>query len=227
MANFYELVSDRDLVLAMQPEELAGPLLHEISQRIRRRDKPTPYGFALGFSQVGDDVRDAIAEAWSWLQREGCLAPDWRYNGDVVIITRRGRELLELFDGKGPIGGELIVKNLLHRQVYLKAWPSFIRREFDLAVFAAVREVEVAVRVKGGFSDSDLGVDLMRKAFRESGPLANPATLPAEREAVAHMFAGTVGSYKNPSSHRNVAINDVEAIEIMVLASHLLIIPQQ
>ena len=45
----------------------------------------------------------------------------------------------------------------------------------------------------------------------------------AEREALAHLFAGAIGSYKNQHSHRTVAISDeTEAQEMVVLASHLL-----
>jgi uncharacterized protein (TIGR02391 family) len=91
-------------------------------------------------------------------------------------------------------------------------------------VFVAFRAVEESARKAGGFADTDVGTDLMRRAFDTSkGPLTNTQDPAAEREALAHLFAGAIGSYKNPHSHRTVAIKDVaEAREMVVLASHLL-----
>lgn len=64
----------------------------------------------------------------------------------------------------------------------------------------------------------------MRDAFaKNTGPLRDPDALEAEQEVLAHLFSGAIGSYKNPHSHRSVAIDDpVEAGEMLILASHLL-----
>ena len=90
-------------------------------------------------------------------------------------------------------------------------------------VFQAFKEVEVSVRENGGFLQTDLGEKLMRKAFDvNEGPLTNLNLPESERLALQHLFAGAIGSYKNPHSHRNVSIDPTEAVEMIMLASHLL-----
>ena len=106
---------------------------------------------------------------------------------------------------------------MLHPLVAEKTWSLFLRGEYDTAVFQAFKEVEVAVRETGKFQATDVGVDLMRKA-----PLRDENRPKAEREALAHLFAGAIGSYKNPTSHRNVALEAEETVEMLMLASHLL-----
>jgi len=56
-----------------------------------------------------------------------------------------------------------------------------------------------------------------------TGPLTDQTQEEAEREALGHLFAGAIGSYKNPHSHRTVTITEPrEAQEMVSLASHLL-----
>ncbi len=66
----------------------------------------------------------------------------------------------------------------------------------------------------------------MRKALDwKNGPLSDSTLPEAEREALAHLFAGAIGYYKNPQSHRVAKIaGQRRAQEIVLLASHLLYI---
>jgi uncharacterized protein (TIGR02391 family) len=99
-----------------------------------------------------------------------------------------------------------------------------MRSEFDVAVLQAMKAVEVSVREAAALPSSNVGVSLMRAAFNPTtGPLTDPLAEAAEKEARANLFAGAIGSYKNPHSHRDVNLSDPkEAVEIIMLANHLL-----
>ena len=115
-------------------------------------------------------------------------------------------------------------KALLHPTIANEVWIDLARGDLETAVFRSYRAVEIAVREAGQFAASDVGTALMRKAFdKQTGPLADQGQLEAEREALAHLFAGAIGSYKNPHSHRTVTVGSpAEAQEMVILASHLL-----
>jgi uncharacterized protein (TIGR02391 family) len=84
---------------------------------------------------------------------------------------------------------------------------SYHRGKYDTTVFEAMKAVEVAARAAAGFTAADIDTKLMRKAFDvDNGPLTDKATEQAERQARSDLFAGAIGSYKNPHSHRNVAL---------------------
>jgi uncharacterized protein (TIGR02391 family) len=57
---------------------------------------------------------------------------------------------------------------------------------------------------------------------RPSGPLTDTQLPSAEQEAMANLFAGAIGLYKNPQSHRHVPTLPEDAAEVIVFASQLL-----
>lgn len=103
-------------------------------------------------------------------------------------------------------------------------WSLYLRGKYDTAVFEAMKAVEVAIRDAAGLTPSDIGTKLVRTAFHvENGPLTDLTADYAERQARSDLFAGAIGSYKNPHSYRNVPLDDPdEAAEIILVANHLL-----
>lgn len=223
------LVPDPEAVLALEPEELAGVVLQYLNSAGPNSGQLNRYNFSLPHTVQGypaeyqDRISRALMEAWVWLEREGLLAPKPGSQGEWVFVTRRGQQLATPEDLQAHRRGNLLPRQLLHPRLAQKVWASFLRGDYDTAVFQAFKEVEVRVREAGGFSETDLGVALVRRAFDPAaGPLTDTAAPLAEREALAHLFAGAIGSYKNPHSHRNVSIEPQEAVEMIMLASHLL-----
>ena len=118
----------------------------------------------------------------------------------------------------------LLPRESLHPRIANKVWSAFMRGEFDVAVFQAMKAVEVATREAAGLTNDLLGVKLMRKAFDpNNGALSDMEAEESEREARSALFAGAIVSYKDPHSHRDIHLGDPsEAIEIITLANHLL-----
>ena len=229
-------VLNADDLLALQPEELGGFLLEIFNGNPQAR----PVSLTACIQTLCDDlgakvaypsqrrraIDDAIAEAWNWLENEGLLAPDptGSEGSGQRFVTRRGRRLKSRIDVETYRRAKVLPKELIHRSFREAAWGAVVRGAYDTAVFEAFRAVEIEVRAAGGFSDEDLGPNLMRKAFAsEKGPLSDKNAPSGEQEALSHLFAGAIGSYKNPHSHRHVGVpSAAEAAEMIILASHLL-----
>ncbi|OII01403.1 TIGR02391 family protein [Curtobacterium sp. MCBA15_007] len=105
----------------------------------------------------------------------------------------------------------------------MSALPAFVRGDYETAAFAAMKAVEVRVRELSGLPDGLVGVKLMQEAFKETGPLTDPDAEAGERVATMQLFAGAIGAFKNPASHRIVLFRDpLEAAEVVQLADLLL-----
>jgi uncharacterized protein (TIGR02391 family) len=160
---------------------------------------------------------------------QGLIVPS--LSSDVTdgwrVLSRRARQFQGDADFERFRSARRLPKDSLHPRIANVVWQEFIRGQYDVAVFQAMKAVEVAVRdAAQGVPSHLLGVKLMRAAFApppKAGPLSDLAADEGEQVARMELFAGAIGSYKNPHSHRDVPLDDPhEAIEIVLLASHLL-----
>ena len=175
------------------------------------------------FNQPG--VADRVADAWAWLEAHALISPSPRNSTspNARRMTQAGREALEYGLVRLKAGQRLDVD--LHPSLAWNIRRQFLLGEFELAAFAALREVEIRVRALGGFGDELLGVALMASAFnpKTPGPLVDPSAEAGEKEAMMALFRGAIGTFKNPSSHRAVNYDDPTlAAEVVLLADLLM-----
>ena len=243
--KLFDRLPDADSLLRLEPEELAGHLLVSLedSQNIILENVISFDLMSISFEggrremrqkyppKHDDEILLALMEAWQWLEHEGFVAPRptnlsrERSAGLVTtyFVTRRGKSIKTIEDLEVYRKAAPLPQPQLHPIIAQKVWPLFLRGDYNIAVFQGFKEVEIAVRKAGDYAETDYGVHLMREAFKvKTGKLTDPNQPEAEKDARSALFAGAIGSYKNPFSHRDVDVTPEEAVEMIILASHLL-----
>jgi uncharacterized protein (TIGR02391 family) len=167
---------------------------------------------------------ERLADAWAWLEAHALIGPHEHQDPSTWRrMTAMGREVRERDHAIVELWAGERLAGQLHPVLEQRVRPMFFLGDFETAAFAALKAVEVEVRRLAQFDDSDIGVKLMRKAFGEKGPLRDDATDAGERVALMELFAGAIGAFKNPASHRTVRFDDpIEAAEVVQLADLLL-----
>jgi uncharacterized protein (TIGR02391 family) len=230
LRNLVDHLPDIATVLELEPEELGLVILRVLNARGELQYHGGNFAAEFGHgrnSGYPDDraesLERAVIEAWAWLVSQ-CLVAGRAGGNDWVFVTRRGRQIVSDESAADYSRATALPWHLVHPQITQAARPTFLRGDYQTAVFQAFKEVEVTVRAAGGFSDADIGAGLMRKAFHpDTGPLTDQSLLQAERDGLCNLAAGAIASYKNPHSHRTVTLKDpTDAVEMIMLASHLL-----
>jgi uncharacterized protein (TIGR02391 family) len=219
MDTLHSLFSTAEELLALAPEDLA-PVLLGLARRKLQGGMFWFEGVTQETSITGEpkeyphqrkaEINALINEAWDCLRREGFITSAAGQAAGYMVFTKKGEEAatsLEAFERVRSARD--FPKTLLHPTIADKVWPMLMSGDLDDAVFNSFKAVEEAVRAAGGYAQTDFGVDLMRMAFHtERRPLTDLTKPKAEREALGHLFAGAIGSYKNPHSHRTVNLTD-------------------
>ncbi|UUY52365.1 TIGR02391 family protein (plasmid) [Streptomyces yangpuensis] len=172
---------------------------------------------------------DRLSDAWSWLEAHALLSRVPSQSEAFRQLSRDGMELAKDPEGITRFEARLRLSGPLHPALEGTVRTNFDLGDYETACFAAMKAVEVAVREASGLDNSLVGVKLMRAAFQPAqngkagGPLADTEAEGGEQEAASALFAGAMGAYKNPASHRTVDFDDpIEAAEIIQFADLLL-----
>jgi len=235
MSAVVQAIPDVEVLLRLEPEELGAKLLF-IAKQYRDMFSMTGLEQPIWEAEMRGQptyprnrrtaVALALAEAWAWLEAQGLIlpAPDQRHGTSYRVLSRRAQRFQSEAEFVSYATARMLPREALHKKIAEKVWMAFMRSEFDVAAFQAMKAVEVSVRDAAGLGNNLVGVSLMREAFApERGPLTDTKTERGEQVARMELFAGAIGSYKNPHSHRDVDLNDpAEAVEIILLANHLL-----
>lgn len=166
-----------------------------------------------------------LAEAWAWLENRGLLVPSSRdpLPAHWQQVSTAGRQLVEDPDAITKVWADERLAGPLDPKLD-SARSNFALGDYETAAFAAMKAVEVRVREVAQLPADLVGVSLMRKAFSpKDGVLRDDGAEGGELQATADLFAGAIGAFKNPASHRTVRYEDpVEAAEVLQLADLLL-----
>jgi uncharacterized protein (TIGR02391 family) len=214
---------------------LALRLLHSIS-----REQANFNNLVQGFKQAGgygtpqpadmDALLARLSDAWAWLEAHAFVGPSAQNppSGNWQRLTGLGEEALADPKAIEKVWAADRLAGDLHAALS-SARSNFALGDYETASFAAMKAVEVEVRRVTGLPNELLGVPLMRKAFSpKDGILRDPDAEGGEAQATADLFAGAIGAYKNPASHRTVQFDDpMEAAEVIQLADLLLRIVQR
>ncbi|MEV5532618.1 TIGR02391 family protein [Streptomyces prunicolor] len=211
-------------VLELPVDELA---LHVLEDMVRT-NAWNSYNYCLIYTTdekyraMGTHPARAVAEAVQWLLSHGMLASKpGDSNPQSVFVTRRGHQAVE--QGIETVRSVNRLQDNLHPLIEAKARRQFLIGEYENAIFVSMKAVEIRVRQLAGFGDDMFGTDLMTKAFRQGGPLADPAALAGEVVGTMMLFQGAYAVLRNPSGHREVSFDDVtEASEAVMTASLLM-----
>ena len=120
---------------------------------------------------------------------------------------------------------EILFPRYVHSDLVTRCEEHFNNGDYDTCLFKAFRLIEIKVRSASRLEATDVGVNLISKAFLARGgqPLIKLSDIEAEQEGYHALFRGALGSLKNPLSHREVGHSDrARTAELIGFASTLL-----
>jgi uncharacterized protein (TIGR02391 family) len=229
-------VSSPEELLRLSQTQLDGLLLSCIAGRADNSDPIAskfvyedeivglyPVGIGRTYQQRAA-VDNALMESWQRLQSGGLIMQAPGQAPRMMTLSAKGRAAACGVNFEEIAVRQMLRREMLHAELQGAVYENFASGNYDTAVRDAFVQVEIAVREKAKLATTLVGVKLMREAFNPNTGNLTDMTLPVpERERVADLFAGAIGTFKNPLSHRKVGYTDpAPVIEELLFASRLL-----
>jgi hypothetical protein len=165
MNELPQSIPDAQVLLSLQPEELAGKMLFILRKRNQGRNTAGesfilstllsnlwPTNYVAGYeppypAELRNEINLAIAESWGWLIAQALLVPvGTAGNADSYVLGRRALKFQDESQFATFIVTRMLPKDSLHPRLADKVWSAFLRGEYDVAAFQAMKAVEVYVR---------------------------------------------------------------------------------
>lgn len=170
-----------------------------------------------------DRVEMKLAEGWEWLSSNGLLIQIPTQPAGWFRRTDKARGIVAIGQIEAYRHAGLLHADRLQPAIRARAYPRFLRGDYDGSIHEAFIELEERIRSAGGYPSSDFGSRLVKKAFDPArGKFVDLALPLKEQEAMRDLFVAAFSFYRNPRGHRRVLDSAIEASEIVGFASHLM-----
>ena len=161
-----------------------------ILDRLEENSRRGVLGQTTAYVRDGGHLQDpaarAWAEAWEWLMPRRLITEDLS-NSDFWIISRHGRRIAVEADPLTHLRSLALLQTDLHPRIAKSVRSLFLQGHYELAAFEAMKQVEIRVRDLAGAGAGDIGVPLMRQAFKPDGGPRRPR--PGEGRAGGNLRA--------------------------------------
>jgi hypothetical protein len=161
-----QAIPNVEALLGLEPEELGAKLLFLLRERFGT-EKFYP-GNLMNEPWEGSNypgqiriypheqwvaITRALSEAWAWLNAQGLVVPTSDNNPGWRFLSRRAMRFQSLEEFSQYAVARMFPKDALHPRIRQKVWMAFMRGEFDVAAFQAMKAVEVSVREASGTNE--------------------------------------------------------------------------
>jgi uncharacterized protein (TIGR02391 family) len=171
-------------------------------------------------AKTDDEIKDL-------LRKDAKMLFDGRLN--VRILRKHGQEVTGQYINSGLIEFDNQRGSIIHNSIQQVSKEKFEDGYFSDAVLSAFKEINDIIK-KDYYKIVDKeedGTSLMRKAFAHQQPIFKLTDLSTEslksiQQGYMDIFAGVMMGIRNPLAHANIEIDEDDAWEKIVIASHLM-----